>query len=349
MRFTKEATGTHQVGPSDPLHLETQWYDWGYKHTLIAQPYEDDADEPDDYRVVVRLCRLNEIPADPIATADRVGDYLQGDSNYSFDEPFRKLTVGVGLSSSVNVIAVPNSEGRIAALDIGPLRVKNRGMAAMYGSAILNQFSAYLAVLYDVPLQEVAMVVLRSNNAVAQSTHRIAFPTVTVSEAPSFSVPSALTPLFAMYADGIKSESPFYSFLSFFKIADHLLSVIYPRISALRASLGLDRSLPVGSLPEEPFKYVAAEAVGKKFTRIRDEFNKPFRVEVAHFTENSILRSEDPGAIEAAAQASLVMRYIANECLQVAVNEARGLVECGLSRERIEDGYRGFPAGEPEA
>lgn len=328
MNFGKEALGVHAVGPGNPLLLKTDWHWWGYDHTVVRQPYTEGTNEPGPFRVIIRLSRLDATTPQPITINDAVSEYLDGDSNYSFETAKRTIVV-TGGSQRVEVEMVHNGQGSLAALRFGPFKARNRVEAAGYARAIFAQMSAYLSVIFDVPLEAVATVVVGPDDHVLISTIRVPYPVVPVGD---FNVraPKLLLSLFALYDDALRSRSRFYSFLCYFKIADFVLRTIFPRLTKLKKALNQAPDIPIGTLPADPFRHIARDLIGQSFTKVRDAFYKPFRVEIAHFNEGGPLRPDDPAMVDRITQAEHVMRYIAKETLRTCVYEIQSMAELGV-------------------
>lgn len=346
MKFQKDPVGLHATGPDSPFRLTTDWHTWGYDHTLVAQPFTEGADESGPFRVILRLSRVDETRRQPITVGDNVSQYLDGDSNYSFDSAKRTILV-TGSGQPVTIETVHNSQGTLAALRFGPFQARNRLEAAGYARVTLAQMSAFLSVIFDVPLEPVAMVVLGPDDRVLLSQFRVPYPTVPIDD---FNVraPRVLLPLFALYDDALRSRSRFYSFLCFFKIADFVLSTIFPRLIRLKKALGQEAVLPAGTLPADPFRYIARDLVGQTFTKVRDAFRKPFRVEIAHFNEGATLRPDDPAMVDTITQAEHVMRYIAKETLWTCTHEIQSMALLGVSETSFDTGVLERAVGKVE-
>jgi hypothetical protein len=210
---------------------------------------------------------------------------------------------------------------------------------------LLAQMSAYLSVIVDIPLEAVALIVLGPNGFLLSSV-KVPYPTVPIDDFTA-RAPRVLLPLFALYDDALRSRSRSYSFLCFYKIADFVLAKLYPRLTNLKKALGQQESLPVGTLPEEPFRHIARDLVGQKFTKLRDSFYRTFRIEIAHFNEGRPFRSDNPAMAETLMQAEHVMRYIAKETLEVAFREIVMMSQVGVAETSFETGVleRGASTG----
>lgn len=163
-------------------------------------------------------------------------------------------------------------------------------------------------------------------------------PDVGIAEPDPVFFQSSLRPFVSQYVEGVRSSSPFYSFLCFFKIC-YRVNDVRQRFRKLCERQAVEPPALNGVFPEDPLAHVSTDVVGQKYTVVINRYQELYRNSIAHFGQNErlepLVRLEEDVAVRAAA---LVMRWAAFDLINQMAAAVQALVAAGMDLQAIEFG-----------
>ncbi len=141
-----------------------------------------------------------------------------------------------------------------------------------------------------------------------------------------------------VYVEGLRSESPFYRFLSFFKVAQQINAAVRPQIRKICTKHSISSPTLNGVLPQDPIGLFAVASVGKKYTVVITEYQELYRNSIAHLDAGDKILPFDL-AVEARVRlASMVLAYIVDDLLKQIASTIKELKRAGVPEAEIKFG-----------
>jgi hypothetical protein len=257
-----------------------------------------------DYRVVLTLSKPR-FSLHPENTLWPERD-LQGDSNL---ELAGSVPMKLAFTSDVNYRgqaieykAYTNERNAIGKFVIDRLYATSRLEAESTAYSGLAPFLSLLATRYDIPLDVYQIDVTEIATETSSFSYTKDFHTIRIDGLPSEAIADEDRGFFSIYREAIVTASPFYQFLSFYKICEELFKRrgrLGPEVAAgTRAPFNALR-IP-GSVPDvEAFlrtihplqqswneqtmgEAAPMEARGKSLRSVMDDYLRPIRDRIAH-------------------------------------------------------------------
>ena len=267
---------------------------------------------------------------------DDVAQYRQGDSNFVLPDDFNlKITVvGAGATEPSSFRCYGNAAGRLGAVEFVEIRSRSPREAYFAGANRFADLAALFATVYDVPLLHSNYICRADDASGFTCSIYVGWNTGTLLKTHTFH--SSLRKLMRMYADGVRSNSPAYEFLSFFKIVDYVLRIV-PRLRPLYNSCGLSWQPLNPVLNGSGMRQLRPDLIGKKLTFVRDAFNAEFRRAIAHFSPDDALESFAAEAGGEIMIASVVLRECAGLLIEAMGSYVIELTNAGISENSISE------------
>jgi hypothetical protein len=199
------------VGPGLTVDFDTgDWHFWGYPHRLELANEE----KPGDYSTIFKLARRGQAANPPFESIDAPHAYRNGDSNYSISPGKREFFVGLS-GKTFSLLARHNDSDRLGSIEILPFESADIATAQNTSRSIFDLLSAWLGVYYHVCLEAAAYITFRVDQMEKVVVFPNPYPVISIDDFIIKPYP-VLFPFASLYAEGVKSNSVFYSFLCFF-------------------------------------------------------------------------------------------------------------------------------------
>ena len=140
-----------------------------------------------------------------------------------------------------------------------------------------------------------------------------------------------------VYGEGLR-QSPFYRFLSFFKVAQQINAAARAQLRKLCEKHGVQPPLLNGVLPAEPVKFFAAAMVGTKYTVAITNYQELYRNSIAHLDAGDKVLPFDLAVESRVRTASMVLAFIVEDLLNQIAATVKELRTAGVSDSQIKFG-----------
>jgi len=233
------------------------------------------------------------------------------------------------------VYAKPNGENRLAYLELEPYGAATIDDALNVARVAVNSAALMFAVQTRLPLYWDAILVQSNDKMQIRMEYRNPKPSMPFKQPEGVWMQTSLVRFAQVFAEGLRSESPFYRFLSFFKIAYQVNSSVRAQLRKLCERQGLTPPALNGELPDDPIKLFAPAMVGKKYSKVIVEYQELYRNSVAHLDADDKLLPFDLAAEGQVRTASMVIAYLVGDLLDQMAGTVNALQLKGLSDAEI--------------
>jgi hypothetical protein len=314
--------GGHRVTVPVP-----HWIFWGRGIRAVWTPDTIDSDRASTFTAfgVFSRTRGGETPQYEDLTAEHIAKI--GDSYFVSSLPSSEIEVRAK-SISLKINLITNEERRLAGFESAPMQDITIQQAVLRVREAINVLTVTLTSSCNVPFIVESIHVISEDRLQGASEVRAAYPVIQIDYLHSVSVP-ALEPVKALYSEALQSWSPFYRFLCFFKIVDKILTQ-NGRHQELAQKYNVTLSPLGGTLTtDEPFRSLASEYVGRKYSFIRDSLQTLYRNEIAHLDLGSPVRSFDSQAEIEVGTNAMLLTYIAHDLIKQLEANVKLLLAAG--------------------
>jgi hypothetical protein len=203
--------------------------------------------------------------------------------------------------------------------------------AALEGvSNVARQVIWTLTLTAAQPLFSDALLVASMDRLQFRAEIRAAAPAVELSTMDAITSHRSLRPYVSQYIEGIRSSSPLYSFLCYFKICERL-NRVRPRIRKICERYNITPPSVNGVFPEDPIAYVNAEAIGKKYTAELSRLQDLYRNSIAHLNPNEDIEPLVDAVRESQVRtASCLLRYAAFDMINQIIAALSTIRDTGV-------------------
>jgi len=233
------------------------------------------------------------------------------------------------------VYAKANSANRLAYLELEPYRATTIDDALNIARVAVNSAALMFAVQTKLSLYWDAILVQSNDKMQIRMEYRGPRPSMPFMQPEGVWMQASLVRFAQVFAEGIRSESPFYRFLSFFKIAQQVNSSVRAQLRKLCERQDVTPPALNGVLPDDPIKLFAASMVGTKYTKAITEYQELYRNSIAHLNAGDKLLPFDLAAEGRVRTASMVLAYIVDDLLNQIAATVKALQLKGLSAADI--------------
>lgn len=314
------------------------WVLWGQptEQYLRANPFPSSRTDI-KYEAWIRI--VGSIGAAPQIAAPTVPEsYKDGDSLISLP-PGYEYTFKLAAEGHVrDVKAMRNEHDRLAYLQIDSFLAESIDSALTVARVAANSLSWSMSFQNHTPLLYDAILVRSTDIAEVRISITSRAPTGTFNQPDDVWMLPSLKPFISLYLEGLRSQSPFYRFLCFFKVCQRINSVVRKQLRDLFEGRGLPPPPLNGTLPSDPISHVAKDMVGVKYGNAITTYQSQYRNSIAHFDPSDELEPFDLVAESATRSASVVMNWIAYDLLSQIVNAVKELRAAGTPDSEISFG-----------
>jgi len=236
-----------------------------------------------DYVVAIRLRRNDEAGFATLRSDKFVGDselIIRGTKmDLEFDFPARDPVGGV------HVDLLENAHGRLGAILMGIAHCANAFTAHRVAHTVFNSIAVAAGVQYGIPLRWASMLIARHDKPDNQDAHfdilfTVGYPDVHADL--DLTRPAVISRLRSNYVEGLRSNSPFYSFLCFYALVKFMTTDLQGRLRSLNKVRPIEYIDLKGSLTEGDVARVVPPWAGKTYGELLEMF-KNYRIATAHF------------------------------------------------------------------
>jgi hypothetical protein len=260
------------------------WSAWGslvWRESPVPEGEAHNA--PTTYFVTIRLRRND----DPALTTLHRGKFL-GDSELRMEGAAIERSFMLPARDPVGVVHVElldNAQGRLGSIVIGIDACPNAFTAYLVSQTVFNTVAVAAGIQCGIPLRWASALIVRHEpfapRAARQSILAYAgYPEVVANL--SFALSPAVSRLQSSYVEGLRSNSPFYSFLCFFALAEYMTGRLQGRLRTCAHGRNIDYDDLKGTLTAESVGRVAPTFIGTTYDELL-KAARPLRNAVAHF------------------------------------------------------------------
>lgn len=322
-----------------PIDLPVMpWIAWGEPINLVIRHETVVGDRPGvSYNAGVRFFAAPRRPT-PSLEVGNLDDMLDGDSYIALqpdESPIRTVTLN---DTSYHLRLHGNANGRLASctIDLPPITSITEALSAV--RMVVNFFVWENAFLTKVPL-EYDFLFVRSED---QREFVIGFtPSMPLSNpvvSRDLEVHPSVRPFISLFLEGLRSSSPFYRFLCFFKICQRVNSRVRPQFRKLAIHHGLTPAELNGEFPTDPIDKFDPSMVGKRYTVAISRYQVEYRNAIAHFDPADRLEPFDITVEGRVRTAAALMAWAANDLIAQIIEATKIMLAKGVAREAIDFG-----------
>lgn len=195
-----------------------------------------------------------------------------------------------------------------------------------------------LTVSANQPLFYDGILIKSMDSAEFRAHTRAATPQAGLASPDPMYLHPSLRPFVSQYVEGVRSSSPFYSFLCYFKVCERMNDV-RSKLRKVFNKRGIDAPPLNGTFPEDPVAHVSLEMVGVKYTAAVTKYQALYRNGIAHFNPadrlEPLVELQNEGAVRTA---GIVMRWAAFDLINQVSQALVGLQTAGVNLEDVDFG-----------
>jgi hypothetical protein len=309
------------------------WQIWG---TLIWQRHIHG--EAHHHSVIITL-RRNSSSTVPTPTGRLIGDSEIILDNMARREFYLAADPPVG---PTYVELCNNEDGRLGAIILYVRDCLTDWVAFRVAQTVYNRLAVDMGITYKIPLRWACATVIGESTDGAQTGCAVVshLPYPNVMGSLERQMPRSLGRLYSKFVEGLRTNSPFYSFLCFFALAEFLTRGLQGRLRRFADEQGIPYENLKGVLTEDEVTQVAPQYANKRFSQVLDE-TRDMRDATAHFfiepstTPFNAARPFNVAFEDAAMFAGSALKIICERLLEVAERnyltfQAHGLGETEL-------------------
>lgn len=253
--------------------------------------------------------------------------------------PGIEYAVGVGSGlSQVFALLRPNADGRISFIEVQSYKASSIDDAVNAARTAVNSIAFMLPIETKVPIYWDAILVRSSDKLQVRMMYNSPRPDVALSQLDDIWMQESLVRFARVFAEGLRSESPFYRFLSFFKVAQQLNAAVRSQLRKICENHGVLPPNLNGVLPVDPIGMFASALVGKKYTLVITEYQELYRNSIAHLDAGDKILPFDLEVESRVQLASMVLAYIVEDLLKQIANTIKDLMQAGVPETDIRFG-----------
>jgi len=323
----REGKSLSAKSPTTFAKVSVPWFGW---HSFVHISGPAIAGKPQGpYSVIVRLAPASDnraVVPEPLNDRDQ---FVRGDSR------FRNTVSGYDFAAQIednpNILPYKfhsNSEGRLSAIEVTPIDAADFHSALATGMRVYYAIAVMITAQTQVPINHSAVLTLASSGEWL-ATLRTESPVVDINPH-AFDTNPALRLFMPVYLEGLRSDSPYYALLSFFKIGEFLGREHGYKIRAACAARGIVSQSAKHTIPADPFRAFAPEYVGRKNLDVLDELEHDYRNNIGHLNANDKYLPSTFAGEEKVRAMAVVARYIASNLVTDAVSDIGRLLTAGM-------------------
>jgi hypothetical protein len=288
IRFAPDLREALQMGAAEPDPGALPWSVWG--SLIWRKAARATTQEIINHVVTIRLRRNDESAFRTLRDGGFLGDSeLQLDDANIQREFFLPARDPVGLT---HVLLVENEHRRLGSIIVAIEQCSDTFVAYRVSQTVFNTVAVAAGMQCNIPLRWNSILLVRETaaRAVYHSCEIVApvgYPTVTANL--SFELPAALARLYSNYVEGFRSNSPFYSFLCFYALAEFVTGTLQGRLRRCANERGIEYHDLNGALTEENVGNAAPMYVGMTYAKLLN-VTRPLHNAVAHFIVKRVPR-----------------------------------------------------------
>jgi hypothetical protein len=262
--------------------------------------------------------------------------YKTGDSHIALT-PGLDYAVRVGASGTFARL-YPNAEGRLSYIEIQSYSAPTIDDALNTAKITINSIAMLLPIETKVPVYWDAILVRSDDKLSARLEYNSPRPTMPLPQLDNVWMQESLVRFACVYAEGLRSESPFYRFLSFFKVAQQVNAIVRAQLRKQCIKHGISPPPLNGVLPPDPIGLFSPASVGKKHTTVIMEFQGLYRNSIAHLDAGDKILPFDLAVESRVRLASMVLAYIVEDWLKQIAASIKELRQAGAPEADIKFG-----------
>ncbi len=216
---------------------------------------------------------------------------------------------------AAHIELVENEHGRLGSIIVAIADCANGFTAHRVAQTVFNSIAVAAGNQYGIPLRWASMLIDRQPLSNTDPVwHEIVSPVgyPDVLAELNLNYPVALARLFSNYVEGLRSNSPFYSFLCFFALTEFMTTTLQGRLRRYNNTRPIDYIDLNGTLTSDDVGRVSPMYVGVTYARLLG-INREARNAIAHF-----LIVQSPRPFNVAAEDNL---SFARDALKVACHK----------------------------
>jgi hypothetical protein len=289
---------------------------------------------PEPYSALIRLARMHEAVPTPQSWDPRW--LLEGSSDFVINgaaaQPRKFSATIYGRRYDGVTGFVLDDLGRAKAIEVYISAAHRLTDAYFVAMTMFNQISSAIALDYGLPLRQVAILVWTRNGR--QVAYKFwAFPPTQAVSALSLAAVS-LERFIALYTEAVQTNSPLYSFLCLYTLAEFLMNKAQHVFQRLAQSVGLPLSNLKGTLVSDDMMRVMPAYANMTYDEVLKTY-RSFRNRVAHFSLENDFGPLNVKADDDAALAADVLKIACRDLLRKAALDVENLKKSGIAEARI--------------
>lgn len=284
------------------------------------------------YAVQIRLRRNDAKPR--LGETETGYQALMGDSEIALDgyaEAATDFLVGnLPLAKSAFVQLQRNEHGRVGAILV-TVEASRTWDAYLVAQSTFNRIAVAVAVGWCVPLRHDGMQITRfkgdetspeiDESALVLGTSYPTMPAILTTD-----FPKVLTHLYASFAEGIRTNSPFYALLCFFTLTEFMTTTLQGRLRRINTTYRIEYVDLKGTVSPENSRHIEHSLIGMSYSdllvRTRD-----VRDSIAHFIMD--LNNSMPRPFDAVGEDQV---YYFRDALKIASRDLLAKLEVNIAR-----------------
>lgn len=317
----------YRMAATEPNPNDLPWGVWGgliWRESL-ALKHDDRGDV--NYVVTIRLRRNDESAFAQLRDGRFLGDSELSLSDVELQREFSlPAREPVGLT---HVLLKENERDRLGSIILSIAACPNPFTAYRVSQTVFNTVAVAAGVQCHIPLRwNCTLIVRETVDEVRQLSYHIVAPVSypDVAANLSFEMPPALARLYSNYVEGLRANSPFYSFLCFFALVEIITGRLQGQLRQHADRNNIAYRDLNGALTREDVGRTAPVYVGMTYAELL-RATRPLRDAVAHFIITRVPRPFNVADEDNA--------HFAREALKVA---------CRNLLEAVTDNYQRFAA-----
>jgi hypothetical protein len=311
------------------------WVVWGQpvRQFLRQNPFPTER-KGLTYSAYVRFVR-DAKGAERIQDASRPESFASGDSLVQLEPGLDFITRVMVDGRSYDVNVHRNDLDRLAYAEIELIQANDAQSVINLARLCANSIAWSLSFATHVPLYWDTVMVKSSDNAEHIIEMLSPTPLTPVAQPDPTWLHPSLRPFASLYADGLRSNSPFYQFLCFFKVCQRINASVRPKLRKLFVTRALPPPELNGIFPGDPINVIAKDMVGVKYTVAITKYQVEYRNAVAHFDPADKLEPFDLTVEARVRTAAILMSWAAYDLLGQMTDAVKALRAAGADDAAI--------------
>jgi hypothetical protein len=312
--------------------VSVPWYGWNSFVHLSGPTAAVAPTGP--FRVIIRLCPASDNRAVVPEPVNDPMQYMTGDSRYR--NTVSGYDFAVQIEGSTDILPYKfysNSDGRVAAIEVSPIAALDLNAALSLGMRVYYTIAVMITAQTQVPINHAAVLTTAASGEWL-ATLRTESPVVDINPL-AFDTNPALRLFMPVYLDGLRSDSPYYALLSFFKIGEFLGREHGYKIRAACLARSLTSQSAKHTIPADPFRLIAPEYVGRKNLDVLEEIEHRYRNNIGHLNANDKYMPSTFAGEEKVRAMAVVARYIASHLVSDALTDIGRLLAAGMTMPEL--------------